>query len=80
MQDENIASVESWCGTACVRVIFHYVGIEYEEGGTAKQAKASPRKPARWYTPLCRLAPLIVMLLWIAAYISKAIYPIRGSG
>ncbi len=39
-----------------------------------------PGKPARWYTSLCRLAPLIVILLWIAACVSKAIYPIRGPG
>ena len=39
------ASVESWCETACGRVVFRNVNIEYEGGGTAEQAKASPRKP-----------------------------------
>lgn len=39
-----------------------------------------PRKPACWYTVLCRLAPVIVILFWTAACISKAIYPIRGPG
>lgn len=37
-----------------------------------------PRKPARWYAVLCRLAPLIVILLWVAACNSKAIYPLGG--
>jgi hypothetical protein len=36
-----------------------------------------PRKPARWYAVLCRLAPLIVILLWLAAITWKAIYPLR---
>ena len=45
MQDENIASVESWCETACGRVVFRDVGIEYEGGGTAEQAKEPSRKP-----------------------------------
>lgn len=35
-----------------------------------------PRKPARWYTVLCRAAPLMVILFWIAACMSKAVYPI----
>lgn len=39
------ASVESWCKTACGRVIFRDTGIEYEGGGTAEQAKAPPQKP-----------------------------------
>ena len=39
------ASVESWCKTACGRVVFRDASIEYEGGGTAEQAKASPRKP-----------------------------------
>jgi hypothetical protein len=39
------ASVESWCETACGRVVFRDVSIEYEGGGTAKQAKEPPRKP-----------------------------------
>jgi hypothetical protein len=39
------ASVESWCETACGRVVFRDASIEYEGGGTSKQAKAPPRKP-----------------------------------
>ncbi len=39
------ASVESWCETACGRVVFRDASIEYEGGGTAKQAKAPARKP-----------------------------------
>ncbi|MHC4642039.1 MAG: glycoside hydrolase family 28 protein [Planctomycetota bacterium] len=39
------ASVESWCETACGRVVFRDSSIEYEGGGTAKQAKEQPRKP-----------------------------------
>jgi hypothetical protein len=39
------ASVESWCETACGRVVFRDSSIEYIGGGTAKQAKAPPRKP-----------------------------------
>ena len=46
------ASVESWCETACGRVVFRDVGIEYEGGGTAEQAKASPRKPGVDTRPL----------------------------
>ena len=37
---KNIDFVESLCETACVRIIFHYVGIEYKGDGTTKQAKA----------------------------------------
>ena len=39
------ASVESWCETACERVVFRNASIEYEGGGTAKQAKAPAQKP-----------------------------------
>jgi len=39
------ASVESWCETACGRVVFRDASIEYEGGGTAEQAKISPQKP-----------------------------------
>jgi hypothetical protein len=39
------ASVESWCETACGRVVFRDNSIEYEGGGTTKQAKEPPRKP-----------------------------------
>ena len=46
------ASVESWCETACGRVVFRDAGIEYEGGGTAEQAKASPRKPGVDTRPL----------------------------
>jgi hypothetical protein len=35
-----------------------------------------PRKPARWYTVICRAAPIIVILLWIISFFIKAIYPI----
>ena len=35
-----------------------------------------PAKPARWYTVICRLAPLIVVLFWLIAFSMKAIYPI----
>jgi hypothetical protein len=46
------ASVESWCETACGRVVFRDASIEYEGGGTAKQAKALPRKPGVDARPL----------------------------
>jgi len=46
------ASVESWCETACGRVVFRDASIEYEGGGTAKQAKAPPRKPGVDARPL----------------------------
>jgi len=46
------ASVESWCETACGRVVFRDASIEYEGGGTAKQAKAPPRKPGFDARPL----------------------------
>jgi hypothetical protein len=46
------ASVESWCETACGRVVFRDVGIEYEGGGSAEQAKASPQKPGVDARPL----------------------------
>ena len=46
------ASVESWCETACGRVVFRDVGIEYEGGGTAEQAKEQPRKPGVDTRPL----------------------------
>ena len=39
------ASVESWCETACGRIVFRDSSIEYTGGGTAKQAKTPPRKP-----------------------------------
>jgi hypothetical protein len=39
------ASVESWCETACGRVVFRDASIEYEGGGSAKQAEEPPRKP-----------------------------------
>ena len=39
------ASVESWCETACGRVVLRDSSIEYEGGGTAEQAKEQPRKP-----------------------------------
>jgi hypothetical protein len=39
------ASVESWCETACGRVVFRDTSIEYTGGGTAKQAKEPARKP-----------------------------------
>jgi hypothetical protein len=35
-----------------------------------------PAKPARWYTVICRLAPIIVILLWLISFSLKAIYPI----
>lgn len=46
------ASVESWCETACGRVVLRDASIEYEGGGTAKQAKAPPRKPGVDARPL----------------------------
>jgi len=45
-------SVESWCETACGRVVFRDSSIEYEGGGTAEQAKASARKPGVDARPL----------------------------
>jgi hypothetical protein len=35
-----------------------------------------PARPARWYTVICRLAPLIVILLWTISFFIRAIYPI----
>lgn len=35
-----------------------------------------PTKPARWYTVICRLAPLIIVLFWLISFSLKAIYPI----
>ena len=35
-----------------------------------------PARPARWYTVMCRLTPLIVILLWTIGSFIKAIYPI----
>jgi hypothetical protein len=35
-----------------------------------------PARPARWYTVMCRLTPLIVILLWLIGSFIKAIYPI----
>jgi hypothetical protein len=48
----SAASVESWCETACGRVVFRDAGIEYEGGGTTEQAKTSPRKPGVDVRPL----------------------------
>ena len=35
-----------------------------------------PTKPARWYTVICRVAPLIVVLFWLIDFSMKAVYPI----
>jgi len=45
-------SVESWCDTACGRVVIRDSSIEYEGGGTAEQAKASAQKPGVDARPL----------------------------
>ena len=48
----SAASVESWCKTPCGRVVFRNISIEYEGGGTAEQAKATPQKPGVDARPL----------------------------
>ena len=35
-----------------------------------------PARPARWYTVICLLSPITVILLWTISFSMRAIYPI----